>query len=355
MKHAKEILIFILTSFNILFTAELYFSTTGISLPSYVHDEKYLGRTHKPGQKIYEANAEGFCIDEVNEFGYTGNGYPKSKNSSVIRVGLFGSSYIEGLQVFRRNRFSTILENLLRQKLNKSIEILNFAIGGDDFRGMFFRYLKFASVYKTDLNLFFLQNQALTKQKTIPSPDVIIQNDSIVFSYEYLQAGETKLREKFQFIRLSAIGNLIKEGFEVYYSGRLPKIIFDKLYLESSSHNNHIQLKTDDFFDKNIKILNYLSEVNQDNYPQNIIVLMDSIDSNYLNHLSEKNIPIINLYDELKSYGHEKLHFWKASNKIGHWNNFAHRLVGYLLSKNLEEFLSNKNGFVTLYGKIKNE
>lgn len=334
-------------SFLVIITLfEFYFRVMGISLPSFVYDDRDLGRTHKAGREIFSASAEGFCIDEVNNFGYTGIGYPPSKKPGTIRIALFGSSYIEGLQVFRRNRFSIIFEKQINNFSDTNIEVLNFAIGGDDFRGMFFRYLKFSDIYNTDYNLFFIQNQALIKNKTIPSPEIFFKDDSIYISGKYLLDNETKLRQTFSFIRNSSVGNLFKEGFEVYYSGRLGKIVFDKLW----SYDNNIMERglseCDNFYDLNLRIFNSLNKENEKGL-KNILVLMDSVDIYYADYLKNLNIPIINLSEKLNSYDYEELHFWKASGKIGHWNNFAHNVVGYSLANEFEKFIKNENKLLT--------
>lgn len=345
MLKIRKFFLFLISVLVIVTLLEIYFRIMGISLPSFVYDDPILGRTHKAGREIFSASAEGFCVDQVNYFGYTGNGYPHTKNNGTIRIALFGSSYIEGLQVFRRNRFSTIFEEQINSFLDTNVEVLNFAIGGDDFRGMFFRYLKFSNTYSTDYNLFFIQNQALIKNKTIPSPEIFFKDDSVYISYKYLLEKETKLRETFSFIRNSSVGNLFKEGFEVYYTGRLGKIVFDKLW----SLNNNMERglsNYDNFYDLNIKIFNYLSKQNEKKI-KNILVLMDSVDTSYMDYLKNLNLPIINLSEKLKAYDYEELHFWKASHKIGHWNNFAHNVVGYFLSTEFKKFIKNEKKFLT--------
>lgn len=353
MLKIKKFSLFSISILVIITLFEFYFRIMGISLPSFVYDDPNLGRTHRAGREIFSASAEGFCIDEVNNFGYTGNGYPSNKKPGTIRVALFGSSYIEGLQVFRRNRFSTIFEKNINSFSDTNVEVLNFAIGGDDFRGMFFRYLKFSGIYSTDYNLFFIQNQALTKNKTIPSPEIFFKDDSIYVSSKYLLDKETKLRRTFSFIRNSSVGNLFKEGYEVYYSGRLGKIVFDKLW--SLDNNKTRDLNDyDNFHDLNLRIFNFLSKQNEKDL-KNILVLMDSIDTSYLYYLKNLNLPIINLSEKLNSYHYEKLHFWKASGKIGHWNNFAHNVVGYSLANEFEKFIKNEKKLLTRINRGNND
>ena len=338
----KKFFLFLMCIILITFLLELYLREVGISLPSYVYDNKILGRTQFPGKEIFQAGAEGFCIDRVNSYGYTGNGYPPLKDTNTIRFALFGSSYIEGIQVFRRNRFSTILEKELSKKFDNKVEVLNFAIGGDDFRGMFFRYLKFAQDFQPDYFIFMIQSQALYKKKSIPSPEVYIENDSLKISYKYIHSSETLLRERFKLVRLSAIGNIIKEGFEAYYNGMLPSVILDKFYRPESKVISSKAEHKDTYFSINKKIIDYLDNQNHLFPIKNIIVKLDTLPKGYNQYLSLSNFPQIDLFDDLHPYGEEKLHYWKASGMLGHWNNFAHHIVGKILAERLYNFINEK-------------
>ncbi len=335
MKAISKVILFFAYLIIISIIIEFYFRISGISEPSFIYDSLTLGRTHMPGREIFQASAEGFCIDEVNKYGYTGNGYPLKKQKGTIRIALFGSSYVEGLQVFRRNRFSTILEYELSKKLNNKVEVLNFGIGGDDFRGMFFRYLDLGRKYEPDYFIFLIQSQALTKKKTIPSPEIYTKNDSLKISDAFLNNSETKLREKFKLVRNYALGNFIKEGFEVYYDGRLPSIILDKLYSSKKNDTTKKQIDKDHYYLINKKILDFLNNENKIYNKNIIIVKIDELSDYYNNYLDSINFPLIDLNKKLSTYGKNKINFWKASGIIGHWNNFAHGIVGVFLTNEL--------------------
>lgn len=340
MNKVKKISTFLLSFLIIIICIEVYFRLTGISLPSYVYDDNVVGRTHDPGHKIFLVQAEGFCIDEVNALGYIGTEYPKKKSTNTIRVALLGSSYIEGVQVFRRNRFSTKLEKQLTNKLDKKVEVVNFAIGGDDFRGMYVRYQKLVKQFNPDYVLFMIQPQALYKAKTIPSPELILVNDSLEINYNYLNTSETQVRQKFKFLRKFAIGNMIKEAYEAYYIGRLPAILFDKLYSPPVKKSEN--KKTTDmykFFDIDIKIIEMLNNDNNNSNITNIIVPIDELPSNYSSYLDSLNFPVVNIYSELQKYEPKELLYWKASGIMGHWNNYAHNIIGELVSTKLAEFI----------------
>lgn len=342
MSRIKKIVFFVVTLIALLLYMEIYLRWSGLSNPSYVYDNDIIGRTHNNNYNIIITGAEGFCIDKVNKYGYVGPDYPKERNTSAIRIALLGSSYIEGLQVFRRNRFSTIFEQQLAKKLNYPVEVLNFGIGGDDFRGMYTRYQKLVKEFNPDYVLFIIQGESLLRKKTIPSPDLMIEKDSLVFNYEFLNSSESGVRHRFRLLREFGIGNLIKEAFEVFYTGRLPKIVLDNFYIAPAK--NGVKKNTNDpnkFYKLNSKIIESLYFENKNSKITNLIVEMEELPVQYSEILDSLNFPRILLYQDLKSYKPEDLNFWRASGMMGHWNNFAHRIVGETLATEISSFISS--------------
>ena len=51
------------------------------------------------------------------------------------------------------------------------------------------------------------------------------------------------------------------------------------------------------------------------------------------------NLKTFPLKEELKKFKHRDLTYWKASGKIGHWNQFVHVIVGKYLVKELHTLL----------------
>jgi hypothetical protein len=345
MLPLKNIVLFVVTILALLLYIEIYLRWSGVSNPSYVYDNDIVGRTHNKDYNIIITGAEGFCIDKVNKYGYVGPDYPKERNTSAIRIALLGSSYIEGLQVFRRNRFSTIFEQELTKKLNHPVEVLNFGIGGDDFRGMYTRYQKLVKAYNPDYVLFIIQGESLLRRKTIPSPDLMIENDSLVFNYDFLKSSESGVRHRFRLLREFGLGNLVKEAFEVYYTGRLPKIVLDNFYIEPEKNN--VKKNNNDstkFYELNSKIVESLFKENKNSRFTNLIIEMEEIPTIYSTLLDSINFPRILLYQDLKQYKPEDLNFWRASGIMGHWNNFAHRVVGETLADEISTFISTDSG-----------
>ncbi len=342
MTKIKKIILFLIAFIVAALYMEVYLRWSGLSNPSYVYDDNEVGRTHNKGYDIIITGAEGFCIDKVNKYGYVGKPYPKERNNNAIRIGLLGSSYVEGLQVFRRNRFSTILEQNLTKELNRKVEVLNFAIAGDDFRGMYTRYEKLVKNYHPDYVLYIIQSESLLKKKSIPSPDLVLKDDSLVFNYDFLNSAESTMRHKFRLLREFGLGNMIKEAFEVYYTGRLPEVALDEFYMPLTK--NKTKKKSGDpykYYALNSKIIESLYKENKNSGIKNMIVEVDQIPAHYSQLLDSLNFPRILLFKDLDRYDQKDLLFWRASGMLGHWNNFAHRVVGESLAKKLTTIVTN--------------
>jgi hypothetical protein len=83
----------------------------------------------------------------------------------------------------------------------------------------------------------------------------------------------------------------------------------------------------DKFYLLNKKIFQILSDLSNRKY-QPIIVQVDEFPEYYNELLSKISLIEIPLKDELEKYNKKDLTYWKASHKVGHWNQFAHKVVG---------------------------
>ena len=240
-KIIKATIVFLFVFCTTIVFFEVFLRTTEIMLPSYVYDNSELGRTHKPSALVSLVGAEGFYMGSINKFGYAGKSYDKEKSKNVFRIALIGDSYIEGFQIFARDNFGTYLEQKLNKTINKKIEVLNFGIGGVDLRGMYLRFEKLAKDYNPDMTLFFIKEEDLVKKDVLPTPNPFRINNSIGFNDDYLNTSDSKLRQRFAFVRAYSVGNLLKEVFEVYHNGSLLNILLDKFSAQSNSPNKHLK------------------------------------------------------------------------------------------------------------------
>lgn len=336
--NSVKFLIFVLLT--ILFF-EIYFRATEIILPSYVYDDKELGRTHKPNALVNLVGAEGFYMGKINKYGYPGKGYPPNKEQGALRIVLIGDSYVEGFQLFERHHFARLIENDLSKILRKKVEVLNFGTGGADFRGMFLRYSKFAKKFNPDLTLFFIKREDLLEKDAIPMPEPVLTSDSLYYKFDNNNLSAENLRKRFAFIRNFSVGNLFKEVFEVIYTGRFPEALLEKIYFlfqDGNKKGNKFEQNQDKFFSFNKRICELIEKENKSTN-KIFLVEVEDLPLNYEQLFRTKNIPVIKLNDELKKYSKYELKYWKASGKFGHWNQKAHIIISNYFNKYLLKLL----------------
>lgn len=338
----KGVLIFVFISLVMILFFEIYFRTTEIILPSYVYDDEILGRTHKAGTLVNLVGAEGFYIGEINRFGYPGKEYPPLRYNNSLRIALIGDSYVEGFQLFERLHFARLMEKELSQELNKPVEVLNFGTGGADFRGMYLRYIKLAKNFNPDITLFFLKQEDLVKKDAIPMPDAVLSKDSVIYKWNYTINSSTNLRMRFAFVRNFSVGNLFKEVFEVLYTGRFNKIVFEKIntLFDNKDRTDASQKENEDnFYEINKRIIELIKKEDSKYSKRVIIVEVEDLPSTYISIFRENGIPLIKLNEELKKYSDYELKYWKASGKFGHWNQKTHKIISSYLFNKLSSIL----------------
>lgn len=347
MKILKKLSLSILSIICFLLIYEGFLQLTEMASSSFVYDDKNLGRTFKPSYDIFFARAEGMYMGSTNRYGYIGKGYPPEKSGNTLRIALLGDSYIEGMQVFERNHFRTKVEKNLHNQLNKNVEVLNFGIGGLDFRDMFFNYKFKAQKFNPDIAVFYIKRTNLLTKEKFPSPEYYLENDSLKLNFDFLNSSESALRRKFSFIRDFGIGYLLKESYESYYNGSLNKLIWDKFASDNSiKKSKQTEVDQDvakidsNMYDLNKKIL---SELNDDAKNRNIKIVLIITDD-----FPEYYYPLFNSFSSLKviliphrlsDYNNKEMRYWKASGIMGHWNQKAINIFGEFLTENLSSVI----------------
>ena len=194
--------------------------------------------------------------------------------------------------------------------------------------------------------LFFVKNEDLVKKDVLPMPEPYIENDSIKFNLSFLNTPDSKLRQRFAFVRAYSVGNLLKEVFEVYHNGLLLNILLDKFALITKSSVKYTgekyTIQSDHFYLMNKKILEALTDKTNTIYHP-IIVQIDDYPIYYDDLITALDLNVYPLMEELAKYHRKDLIYWKASGKTGHWNQIAHRVVGeYLIREIFYSILNDK-------------
>jgi hypothetical protein len=233
--------------------------------------------------------------------------------------------------------------------MQKKVEVLNFGIGGIDFRGMYLLYKEKVISFHPDIVLFFVKSEDFLKKDQLPVPDLYIKNNSIKISYKFLNSKEYKLRKRFSFFRKCAIGSLLKESYEYYKMGKTCEILFEKFcpsnsaFIVESKSAATIKKSDDKFYKINKAILQRLAEPQNPLKTVNVIVDTNTYPGYYQEDIRNFKLAEFNLNKELlaeESKG-TKLTYWKVSKKNGHWNHQGHYVVSKFLAREVYNLYKN--------------
>lgn len=340
MKIVKNIFLFLLTLTIVLWIGDLYLRMSGIQDPSNNKFDPTLGRIRRENFKYVKLN-EGFSISNFNDYSYLGPSYSPEKPDSIIRIALLGDSYIEGFQVFERDHFRSITENKLNTQNKNRFELLNFGRSGLGFENMFALDSLMIRNFKPDYILYFAginDFYSETKDPLIPGVDIINGSDIIVNNH-FSEKAIKEIKLTYPILQKSALLSMLNNGRKLILSGKLDTILFDKfaskaeLLTDSSEEPKVISLKIHKIIDR-ISIDPKIIIVNRSD---------ESFSSEIVDLLSSNNIKIIDLSIVLTKLteNHINPHYWKATNKIGHWNQFTHKAIGKKLAKEILKIVEN--------------
>lgn len=326
---------------------EMFLGATEISMPSFVDYYKEVGRTFKPNTDIIAFN-EGFYLGKSNEYGYLGPAYPPEKPDSVVRIVLIGDSFVEGMQLFERMHFRSILENELRKLFGDKVQVLNFGRAGSDLRSEFVYLKNFAYKFDPDYVLFFIGASSFYRIDKNPNPLPVISGDSLIIDSSYWYSKEMQERRRYSFLRNLPSFALIKKSIKLIKSGKVMPLIFGKFYdlfagnpddEKSGQEMIFGEKKEDKYSEINIRIIEELGRMNNDK--KILVVLRDKIPGKYLSKIKSEGLRTVGLndyLDNLKRKGFDPT-FWETTKTHGHWNAEAHKLIGNYLAKILKQEL----------------
>jgi hypothetical protein len=301
--------------------------------------------------------AEGFRLGRINKYGYTGTAYPPERNRDALRIALIGDSYVEGHYLPERYYFGKILEGQLSRLIQRDVEVLNFGLAGLNFRRMYINYKEWVTTYKPDITLFFIAPFDLLKKEVHMGPRCRMDNGSLVISYDFNLSRSYKLRSRFEFLRNFSFYSLFQKAYAMYRLGRTGNILLGTMNPfnggngdENGDGNgdgkgngdaggNPSAVEKDDFFEINRAILKKLRSINDAGKSRNIIVLKTDIPAYYKKLIGEMGLPLIDLDKKLGKMEARGIdpYYWKATNKRGHWNHEAQRMIGNYLAHHLAQ------------------
>lgn len=340
MKYIRTFFIFFVSVIVILLAGEIYIRSASIQDRSNNKLDESLGRIRRENFQYTKLN-EGFSVGQFNEFSYMGKGYPKGKSDSVIRIALIGDSYVEGFQVCERDHFRTILEDNLAKNVDSDVQVLNFGRSGLGLENIYALDSLFVREFFPDYVLYFVGESDFYNQASDPLiPRVKLVEADLVIDNDYSQSAIREFQLTNPLLQKSSFLSMLNNSRKIIFSDLVYRKLFDKLIPEIKSGCETKQ-GIPKIPEINQKIIEAIA------LDPKIILINRSDDifnEEITKLLNENNITPIDLsipLQELHSQGIDP-HYWKATNKRGHWNHKTHKVIGEYISNQITIIINAK-------------
>lgn len=334
----KNIIGFVFGLLVCLIFVEAYVSNS-FMMNRFINDyDPEVGRIRK-ANAIYVKFEEGFGIGKVNNFNYLNKEYPINKSEENIRIALIGDSYVESFQVFDRNYFGRIMENILNEKLNKPVEVLNFGRSGFNIGHCYVYYNTFVKKFNPDYVLYILGSNDFTTVSVEPLlPIVKLDNQSLGIEKPYINSDYLKKYEKMiPLLSISVLFNNLNTGRKLLKKDYMLPKLFDKFYVSKIENQ-----ETDEVDQKN-KI-----EISP-----KIGLILDFLQEEKGYFFLRSDVEVVNTKQTFCNISHifknkdYNPHEWKITKTTGHWNNMAHRDIGEYMAEEMEKIIRKEQGLTT--------
>jgi hypothetical protein len=324
---------------------EAFLRFSGSSSPSIVESDREYGvRLIKDTQFIFVN--EGFSLGEVNEYGYLGPGYPPEKPEGVLRIALMGDSYVAGHQLFDRHHYRYHIEKDLRASTGAPVQVLNFGFPATNFEQMYLRYLVFAEDFSPDYVLYFIGRNSLSSASDEIGPRLELEADTLRVDNSFLLSQDFARARQLDPLKRLGLFTLWRKAREVYLSGSTLEVIFDKFYrLAAGGGESGPEDETPGNMSRraplNRAIIERLAAENRDGDTQNMIVLRGKLPRPFVEFAASRGVRCFDPTPGLDSLAADGIdpHYWKGSQRSGHWNQYAHRVVAAYLTRKLTPLL----------------
>ncbi len=341
MKLIKQIFLFGVALLFTLALSELFVRTSHLASVSYMEFYKDIGRGNRRNLNYLYFN-EGFGIGRFNRYRYIGEPNPPLKKDNTIRIILMGDSYIEAFHVFERDYFGNIAENILANKFpKKRFELLNFGHSGFDIADIYAYQKIFADKFNPDFILYMLsKNDLEPKYVDKLRPKTILVNDTLTISYNF-EPSDIKIYEKTKFLtQNSCILNMLNNGRRIARETPILSILLDKIYtLYNPVHEKVITENNSKYLINSVteKIVKSLD-------PQKIIFInrdIQELPREFQKLCFDNGYEYFDLSKKLNSMKEQGIDpfEWKVTKKRGHWNQFAHHIVGEEVAKIISKII----------------
>jgi lysophospholipase L1-like esterase len=287
---------------------------------------------------------EGFGINQFNKYRYIGENNPPEKPSQTTRVVLLGDSFVESFQVFDRDFFGNIAENLLSQSSpNYRYELLNFGRSGFDIADMYAYQKIFAEKFDPDYVLYFLSPSDLVPKYADPlRPKTIISNDSLTIDFNFSSSIINKFQKTKKLSQYSVVLNMANNCRKKAKEIPVSSILLGKAYNWFWKQNGKQNILNES---GNSPQLHPVTEkIIWDIDPRKVIIVnisSDPLPIHFRQLCEDRELNILDLstpINKLIERGTDPYE-WKVTKKHGHLNKEGHMLVGRELACYLSTIL----------------
>jgi hypothetical protein len=326
---------------------EAFLRYSGSTIPSIVRSSEAFGLLMKPDTDVVFVN-EGFSLGKVNELGYLGPAYPVEKPAGAIRIALLGDSYVAGHHLFDRHHFRSLMEDQLGGVSSGDVEVLNFGFPAVNFEQMYIYHEVFIKRFSPDFVLYFIGTSSLNKPSDEVGPRLKLEADSLRIDHSFRQSGAFARLQKLDFLRQFSLYALLRKAKELYARGSGPEIILDKFYRLAKGSGTGKKAERGDPEEKpgrmplNRAVVESLAKANARGPSTSIIVVRDGLPDTFLEFARSQGVLCLDPTPDLDSLAATGIdpHYWKGSQRNGHWNHYAHRVVADFLSQELAPIIN---------------
>jgi hypothetical protein len=336
MKLLQNIFFTFLALLSTLVVCEIYIRLTYIANVSMTEFDEGIGKERGKNFGYLFFN-EGFGIGKINEFRYIGEPNPPLKPENTTRIALLGDSFIEAYQVFDRQYFGNIAENILKAKYpGKNFEILNFGCAGFEITDMYAYQKNTIEKFNPDY-LFYLVSKDDLEPENSDSlrPSAIIINDSLIISYAFNPHEAKKFNRANFFLRHSAILNMLNDCRRKTKTIPIESIFLGKLYVWFFNPEKIAEVPENK--KSNYTVHPVTGKIIESLDPEKVLIINRgevSLPIEFIRLCEKRGLLYFDLGSslvQLKNAGNDPQE-WKVTGKHGHWNYYGHKVAGAEIS-----------------------
>jgi hypothetical protein len=333
---------------------EAFLRYSGSSGPSVVESDETFGLRLKKDMHYIFVN-EGFSLGKINHYRYMGPGYPPEKPEGVVRIALMGDSYVAGHHMFDRHHFRSLIERELNDLPGVRVEVLNFGFPAINFEQMYIYYEVFARRFSPDYVLYFIGTSSLNTPVDEVGPKLKLEADTLRIDNSFRKSAAFARVKRLDPLRKLGLFSLVRKARQIYGQGSGPEIVFDKFYwLAKGGRPDEKEKKAPEEKPKRIEINHAVVEqlaagnrraaAGLDGAATSFLVVRDGLPPTFTDFAGETGVELFDPtpgLDSLMAAGIDP-HYWKGSHRTGHWNQYAHSVVGAYLTRKLTPLLDTQ-------------